>query len=154
MPRARSESRSYSRNPPPRKSRREDRSRSRGGRDRDRGGGGGGGRGGGGSDGGRLTEWGTSGVIVELKSGGFGFIRPDTGKVDDRDLFFHNSAVERGTVFDDLQVDDEVTYEACMDDRKGQATAKKVCLRGGGVSKKSRRKDDSRSPSPRDRRRR
>eukprot|EP00913_Durusdinium_trenchii_P030377 g28454.t1 len=34
-----------------------------------------------------LSEWGTSGVIVDLKGSGFGFIRPDTGKVNDKDLF-------------------------------------------------------------------
>eukprot|EP00931_Biecheleriopsis_adriatica_P096667 TRINITY_DN70321_c0_g1_i1.p1 TRINITY_DN70321_c0_g1~~TRINITY_DN70321_c0_g1_i1.p1 ORF type:complete len:159 (+),score=12.21 TRINITY_DN70321_c0_g1_i1:66-479(+) len=137
MPRDRSDSRS-----PPRKSRKDSRSRSRG-------------RKGGGSSGGtKMSEWGSSGVIVDLKTSGFGFIRPDTGKVDDKDLFFHSTAVDRGTVFDDLQVDDEVTYEAVLDERKNQATAKKVSLvSGGGRSKKSRRKDDSRSPS-RSRRRR
>ncbi len=44
-----------------------------------------------------LTEWGTSGVIQELKVAGIGFIRPDTGKVDDKDLFFHKSELKNGT---------------------------------------------------------
>merc|ERR1719343_851072 len=80
----------------PSRRRRDDRSRSRG-------------RGGrGGSV--NLADWGTAGKIVEIKSAGFGFIRPHTGKVDDKDLHFHCSGLGRGTSFDDLQMGDEVTY--------------------------------------------
>eukprot|EP00441_Pelagodinium_beii_P020683 CAMPEP_0197656030 /NCGR_PEP_ID=MMETSP1338-20131121/39898_1 /TAXON_ID=43686 ORGANISM="Pelagodinium beii, Strain RCC1491" /NCGR_SAMPLE_ID=MMETSP1338 /ASSEMBLY_ACC=CAM_ASM_000754 /LENGTH=151 /DNA_ID=CAMNT_0043231821 /DNA_START=44 /DNA_END=499 /DNA_ORIENTATION=+ len=151
MPRGRSDSRSESRSPPRRrdrsrsnrKSRRKDsRSKSRGGR---------GGRGGGG--GGSLSEWGTEGVVVDLKGSGFGFIRPDSGKVNDKDLYFHCTAVSKGSAFDELRVNDEVTYEAVRDERKGHPTAKNVTLKNGGGS--SKRKDSrSRSKSKsRDRRR-
>ena len=43
-----------------------------------------------------LPEWGSIGVIQELKPAGIGFIRPHSGKVDDKDLFFHKSALKNG----------------------------------------------------------
>eukprot|EP00929_Paragymnodinium_shiwhaense_P042723 TRINITY_DN22067_c3_g1_i1.p2 TRINITY_DN22067_c3_g1~~TRINITY_DN22067_c3_g1_i1.p2 ORF type:complete len:164 (-),score=36.74 TRINITY_DN22067_c3_g1_i1:128-619(-) len=151
MPSRRDGSRSYSRRRPrsdsrkrssrkerDRKPRRESRSRSR---SRDRRGGGRGDRGGGG--GGRgdarpppravqktgkpLPEWGTAGVIQELKAGGIGFIRPKTGKVDDKDLFFHKSVLTNG-IFDNLQIGEEVTYEAILDEAKNKASATNVTL--------------------------
>ncbi|CAJ1409048.1 unnamed protein product [Effrenium voratum] len=93
-----------------------------------------------------LSEWGTSGVIVDLKGSGFGFIRPDTGKVNDKDLYFHCTAVNKACPFDELRVNDEVTYEAIRDDRKGHPTAKNVTLKngGGGSSKRRSSRSDSR----------
>eukprot|EP00440_Ansanella_granifera_P051830 gb/GFBE01056194.1/.p1 GENE.gb/GFBE01056194.1/~~gb/GFBE01056194.1/.p1 ORF type:complete len:145 (+),score=16.52 gb/GFBE01056194.1/:1-435(+) len=138
MPRRRSSSRSDSRRrkkSPPRKSRRRD-SRSR---SRDRGRGGRSDRGGRGGDskadskpaGKVLPEWGTVGVVMELKTGGIGFIRPDSGKVDDKDLFFHKSALQNSS-FDELTIGDEVTYEAQLDESKGKAAAKNVVVKMPG----------------------
>merc|ERR1719316_1702172 len=107
---------SRSRSPPRRDSRRDrrdSRSRSRG-------------------RGGDCAEWGTSGEVVELKNSGIGFIRPHTGKVDDKDLFFHSSGV-KGNKFDDLQIGDEVEYETEWDNNKGKPKAIQiVCKSGGG----------------------
>eukprot|EP00929_Paragymnodinium_shiwhaense_P012420 TRINITY_DN1195_c1_g1_i4.p2 TRINITY_DN1195_c1_g1~~TRINITY_DN1195_c1_g1_i4.p2 ORF type:complete len:140 (-),score=25.05 TRINITY_DN1195_c1_g1_i4:16-435(-) len=112
-----------------------------GGRGRDRSrsrGGGRGGRGGGGPE-----EWGTSGVIVEKRDSGFGFIRPDSGKVNDQDLYFH--AKECKCSFDELRTDDAVTYVADYDDRKGKFMATQVQLKGGGGGGGGgRKRDDSR----------
>eukprot|EP00438_Fugacium_kawagutii_P023937 Skav200977 [mRNA] locus=scaffold1596:38894:43843:- [translate_table: standard] len=118
---------------PPRRSRRDD-SRDRGRRSRS------GGRG----DTMNLAEWGTSGVIVDLKGSGFGFIRPDTGKVNDKDLYFHCTAVNKACPFDELRVNDEVSYEAVRDERKNHPTARNVTLKNGGSSKK---REASRSDS-------
>merc|ERR1740121_1352790 len=109
--------------------------------------------GGGGGDGDSLPEWGTSGEIMDVKASGIGFIRPDTGKVDDRDLFFHSSGV-KGQLFDELRVGDHVSYVALMDERKGKAHAQNIVRSDGGGGGGKSRKKDSRSPSPRDRRRR
>mmetsp|Transcript_111502 Transcript_111502/g.193256 ORF Transcript_111502/g.193256 Transcript_111502/m.193256 type:complete len:164 (-) Transcript_111502:61-552(-) len=133
---------------PPRRSRRppsDSRSRSRG-----RGGRGGGRGGGGGGD--DLSEWGDKGVIVDLKGSGFGFIRPDTGKVNDKDLYFHCTAVNKSNPFDELRVNDEVSYEPVRDERKGQPVAKNVQLLNGGSKGKSRKDSRDRDDS-RDRRR-
>ncbi|CAE7720328.1 unnamed protein product [Symbiodinium pilosum] len=126
MPRRRSPSRSDSRRrSPPRKSRKESRSRSR--------------RGGRGGEakaeeklGPPLPEWGTIGIIQELKAAGIGFIRPHSGKVDDKDLFFHKSALKNSS-FDALQIGDECTYEAVLDEAKGKAAAKNIVLKNGGM---------------------
>eukprot|EP00435_Cladocopium_sp_Y103_P047550 s311_g14.t1 len=152
MPRRRSPSRSDSRRrSPPRKSRKESRSRSRRGRD-----GGRDGRDGRGDKadeklGKPLPEWGTIGIIQELKPAGIGFIRPHSGKVDDKDLFFHKSALKNSS-FDALAIGDECTYEAVLDETKGKAAAKNIVLKngnsGGGGGRRGGR-DDSR-----DRRRR
>mmetsp|Transcript_53554 Transcript_53554/g.83379 ORF Transcript_53554/g.83379 Transcript_53554/m.83379 type:complete len:155 (+) Transcript_53554:50-514(+) len=125
----------------------ESRSRSRGGKRAS---------GGGGGDS-ELRQWDTAGVVIDLKPSGFGFIRPNSGKVNDKDLYFHCTAVNRNTPFDELRVQDEVTYEVVRDEKKGAPVAKNITRvgsgggsRGGG--RKSKR-DDSRSDS-RDRRRR
>mmetsp|Transcript_69459 Transcript_69459/g.125238 ORF Transcript_69459/g.125238 Transcript_69459/m.125238 type:complete len:172 (-) Transcript_69459:41-556(-) len=167
MPRRKSPSRSDSQRrsrSPPRKSRRDSRSRSRGrggrgggGRSREkeasrsrsggRGGrgGGGGGRGGAKEVSGKpLPEWGTAGVIQELKSGGIGFIRPDSGKVDDKDLFFHKSALKNYS-FDDLQIGEEVTYEAQLDEAKNKAAARNILLKNIRFKKPPPSKSRSRS---------
>merc|ERR1711972_99191 len=98
------------------------RGRGGGGRDRSRSRGRGGG--GGGVD---VAEWGTAGIIVDLKPSGFGFIRPDTGKVDDKDLYFHSSTVVKPHTFDSMRLGDIVTYTVGVDERRNQATAKDVC---------------------------
>mmetsp|Transcript_97778 Transcript_97778/g.174208 ORF Transcript_97778/g.174208 Transcript_97778/m.174208 type:complete len:147 (+) Transcript_97778:47-487(+) len=146
MPRRRSPSSDSA--PRKKRSRKDSRSRSRG---RDRGG-----RGGdrGGDRGApkkeenlkELPEWGKAGVIQDLKPGGIGFIRPDSGKVEDKDLFFHKSALTNGN-FDELQIGEEVTYVAVMDAAKSKAAARNITLKI--PHKTSSRRDDSR-----DRRRR
>ncbi|CAE8651196.1 unnamed protein product, partial [Polarella glacialis] len=145
--RRRSDSRSPSRTPPrrrerspPRRRRDDSRSRSRGRSGGGRGGRGGGGRSGGGG-GGNLSEWGTAGVIVDLKGSGFGFIRPDSGKVDDKDLYFHCTAVGKKNPFDELRINDEVTYECVRDERKGIPTAKNVSLKQSRGRKESKSRD-------------
>merc|ERR1719408_292426 len=123
---SRSPSRKRGRSPSRRKSRRDNsRSRSRGGK---RGGGGGGSH----SD--ELKQWGDSGIIVDLKPSGFGFIRPHTGKVNDKDLYFHCKSVDKSCTFDEFRVNDEVTYDVAWDDRKGGPIGKNVALVDGGGS--------------------
>eukprot|EP00931_Biecheleriopsis_adriatica_P011900 TRINITY_DN112998_c0_g1_i1.p1 TRINITY_DN112998_c0_g1~~TRINITY_DN112998_c0_g1_i1.p1 ORF type:complete len:133 (-),score=28.30 TRINITY_DN112998_c0_g1_i1:111-509(-) len=124
---------------PPRKSRR-DRSRSRsGGRDKKP----------------SLDEWGSDGTIVDLRKSGFGFIRPSTGKVNNMDLYFHAKECDKNSPFDEMRLDDEVSYEVAYDDRNGKAMAVKVSMKEGGGSKKKSSRKDSRSRSDsRDRRRR
>ncbi|CAE7220314.1 def6 [Symbiodinium microadriaticum] len=78
-----------------------------------------------------LPEWGSIGIIQELKAAGIGFIRPHSGKVDDKDLFFHKSALKNSS-FDALQIGDECTYEAVLDEAKGKAAAKNIVLKNGG----------------------
>eukprot|EP00438_Fugacium_kawagutii_P034392 Skav207727 [mRNA] locus=scaffold362:169226:178178:- [translate_table: standard] len=97
-----------------------------------------------------LPEWGNIGIIQELKPAGIGFIRPHSGKVDDKDLFFHKSALKNSS-FDTLAIGDECTYEAVLDETKGKAAAKNIVLKNGSSGGGGRRggRDDSR-----DRRRR
>lgn len=40
--------------------------------------------------------------LQELKPAGIGFIRPHSGKVDDKDLFFHKSALKNSSLVDDV----------------------------------------------------
>jgi len=125
---------------PPRKSRKDKDSRSRSrGRDKKS----------------SLEEWGTDGTVVDLRKSGFGFIRPSSGKVNNQDLYFHAKECDKNSPFDELRLDDEVTYEVAHDDRSGKAMAIKVCMKGGGGSKKKSSRKDSRDRSDsRDRRRR
>eukprot|EP00747_Dinoflagellata_sp_TGD_P114811 gnl/TRDRNA2_/TRDRNA2_172007_c0_seq5.p1 gnl/TRDRNA2_/TRDRNA2_172007_c0~~gnl/TRDRNA2_/TRDRNA2_172007_c0_seq5.p1 ORF type:complete len:144 (+),score=10.54 gnl/TRDRNA2_/TRDRNA2_172007_c0_seq5:90-521(+) len=143
MPRNSSRSRS-----PPRGSRRND-SRDRGrGRDRSR-------SRGNNRGGPRAEDWGNEGTIMQLKSSGFGFIRPNGGQVDDGngragDLYFHAKECSRDTPFDEMQVDDTVTYVPEKDDRSGKWMGTQVTLKGGGKKKSSRRdRSDSRRRSRR-----
>mmetsp|Transcript_74109 Transcript_74109/g.128546 ORF Transcript_74109/g.128546 Transcript_74109/m.128546 type:complete len:138 (+) Transcript_74109:56-469(+) len=129
MPRSDSRSRS-----PPRRSRRGDS------RDRGRGG-----RGGGGGP--RKEDWGNEGTIKQLKSSGFGFIRPSSGQVDGSDLYFHAKECSKDSPFDDLQVEDLVTYSTERDDRNGKFMAINVKLVDGGSKKKKSSRDDSRDRS-------
>ena len=41
-------------------------------------------------------------LLQELKPAGIGFIRPHSGKVDDKDLFFHKSALKNSSLVDGL----------------------------------------------------
>eukprot|EP00439_Symbiodinium_sp_Y106_P053462 s3241_g7.t1 len=136
MPRRRSPSDSRRRSPP-RKSRKESRSRSAPRK---------GGRGGEAKAdeklGPPLPEWGSIGIIQELKAAGIGFIRPHSGKVDDKDLFFHKSALKNSS-FDALQIGDECTYEAVLDEAKGKAAAKNIVLKNGGPPRRGGGGDDS-----------
>merc|ERR1740121_366451 len=70
--------------------------------------------------------WGTSGQVIDLKTTGYGFIRPDTGKVDDRDMFF--SATDCATRFNEFHIGDEVAYEPKWDKTKNKATGARVKL--------------------------
>eukprot|EP00747_Dinoflagellata_sp_TGD_P114812 gnl/TRDRNA2_/TRDRNA2_172007_c0_seq6.p1 gnl/TRDRNA2_/TRDRNA2_172007_c0~~gnl/TRDRNA2_/TRDRNA2_172007_c0_seq6.p1 ORF type:complete len:146 (+),score=8.17 gnl/TRDRNA2_/TRDRNA2_172007_c0_seq6:90-527(+) len=141
MPRNSSRSRS-----PPRGSRRND-SRDRGrGRDRSR-------SRGNNRGGPRAEDWGNEGTIMQLKSSGFGFIRPNGGQVDDGngragDLYFHAKECSRDTPFADMQVNDLVSYVPSEDDRTGKWMATKVTIVGGG-KKKSRKDSRGRSDSRR-----
>eukprot|EP00929_Paragymnodinium_shiwhaense_P038648 TRINITY_DN20401_c0_g1_i1.p1 TRINITY_DN20401_c0_g1~~TRINITY_DN20401_c0_g1_i1.p1 ORF type:complete len:143 (-),score=20.37 TRINITY_DN20401_c0_g1_i1:208-636(-) len=102
------------------------------------------------SRGGGLERFGTRGKVVEKKPVGFGFIRPESGQVDGNDLYFHCSTCS--THFDELQLDDEVTYEVGRDERNGRAVARKVKHAGGKGDRsdsrdRGRKKSRSRSPS-------
>eukprot|EP00747_Dinoflagellata_sp_TGD_P142500 gnl/TRDRNA2_/TRDRNA2_176250_c1_seq24.p1 gnl/TRDRNA2_/TRDRNA2_176250_c1~~gnl/TRDRNA2_/TRDRNA2_176250_c1_seq24.p1 ORF type:complete len:156 (+),score=11.95 gnl/TRDRNA2_/TRDRNA2_176250_c1_seq24:58-525(+) len=140
MPRRRSSSRSDSRRRSKRKSRKDSRSRSRSrttsrrrdrGRSGDRGGRGGKGKGRGKEENvenlKKLPEWGSQGVIQSLKPGGIGFIRPESGKVEDKDLFFHKSALLNGE-FDFLTIGEPCTYVAVHDEAKNKPAAKNITL--------------------------
>ena len=87
---------------------------------------------------------------MDLKGSGFGFIRPDSGKVNDKDLYFHCTAVNKACPFDELRVNDEVNYEAVRDERKNHPTARNVTLKnggsggGGGNKKREASRSDSR----------
>merc|ERR1719482_984085 len=124
---SRSRKRSASRGPPRRRrspSRRRANSRSRSprrrGRSRSRGGRGGRGR----KD--DNFDYGTSGIIVQTKASGFGFIKPDTANDDDHNLYFHASGCGGGNSFDSFRVRDRVLYEVGTDERRGQTIAKNI----------------------------
>ena len=57
------------------------------------------------------------GTIKRLTDKGFGFITPDGG---DKDVFFHSSALVDVT-FDQLRVDDKVTFETEDSDKGPRA---------------------------------
>merc|ERR1712187_580973 len=104
----------------------------------------GGGGGGGNVD---LEAWGNRGTIKDMKSG-FGFIRPHGGQVEGRDLYFHATGCAKGVSYNELHVNDEVTYEVGQDERKrNQTTAKNVrpVNGGGGGGAGSRSRSRSRS---------
>eukprot|EP00747_Dinoflagellata_sp_TGD_P142491 gnl/TRDRNA2_/TRDRNA2_176250_c1_seq12.p1 gnl/TRDRNA2_/TRDRNA2_176250_c1~~gnl/TRDRNA2_/TRDRNA2_176250_c1_seq12.p1 ORF type:complete len:169 (+),score=10.74 gnl/TRDRNA2_/TRDRNA2_176250_c1_seq12:58-564(+) len=168
MPRRRSSSRSDSRRRSKRKSRKDSRSRSRSrttsrrrdrGRSGDRGGRGGKGKGRGKEENvenlKKLPEWGSQGVIQSLKPGGIGFIRPESGTIDGKDLFFHKSALLNGE-FDYLTIGEPCTYVAVLIEAKNQPAAKNITLTNAssrGDSTERRRRSSSRGDS-RERRRR
>lgn len=49
----------------------------------------------------------TGQIVRKVEDRGFGFIRPPSGT----DVFFHLSGLADGLKFDDLQVDDEVSFD-------------------------------------------
>lgn len=57
------------------------------------------------------------GTIKRLTDKGFGFIAPESG---DKDVFFHSSALVDVT-FDDLRVDDKVSFETEDSDKGPRA---------------------------------
>jgi len=81
-----------------------------------------------------LGSWGSSGKIVDMKAG-FGFIRPNEGQVDGRDLYFHATGCAKGCSYNELRVNDEVVYDVAVDDKRNQSTAKNVKLANGGRSR-------------------
>lgn len=67
-----------------------------------------------------------NGTIKKLVSDrGFGFILPETGQADGKDLFFHRSDVG-GTGYDALREGARVTYDLGKDERKGTPKALNV----------------------------
>lgn len=58
-----------------------------------------------------------TGKIKTLTDKGFGFIIPDEGE---NDIFFHSSALE-GVEFNELNVDDAVTFEVEESDKGPRA---------------------------------
>jgi len=58
-----------------------------------------------------------TGKIKTLTDKGFGFIVPEDGGDD---IFFHNTSLE-GVTFDELKVDDEVTFETEDSDKGPRA---------------------------------
>jgi len=77
----------------------------------------------------RLTQvWGTIGSVQELiKSAGIGFIRPYSGPVNGKDLFFHKSELKKGN-FHTLAIGDEVSYEVMLNPAKKRTFAANVML--------------------------
>mmetsp|Transcript_23356 Transcript_23356/g.40003 ORF Transcript_23356/g.40003 Transcript_23356/m.40003 type:complete len:199 (-) Transcript_23356:26-622(-) len=107
------------------------------------------GRGGRGRQGGRDDnfDYGNSGIIIQIKSSGFGFIKPDTSKDDDHNLYFHASGVGGGNSFDSFHQRDKVMYDIGVDERRGQTIAKNVRFarsEGSSRDRGRRRRDDSR----------
>ncbi len=49
----------------------------------------------------------TGQIVRKVEERGFGFIRPASGP----DVFFHMTGLSDGLKFENLQVDDEVTFE-------------------------------------------
>jgi cold shock CspA family protein len=92
-------------------------------------------------------------VIVQLKAAGFGFIKPEHGRDEDPDLYFHASACKKIS-FDRLRLRDKVVYEVGIDERRDQSTAKNVWLAEMPSDPGRRRSDSRRDSPPRDRRRR
>eukprot|EP00435_Cladocopium_sp_Y103_P054308 s932_g17.t1 len=72
--------------------------------------------------------WGTIGSVqAVIKAAGIGFIRPYSGPVDGKDLFFHHSELKNGN-FQTLAIGDEVTYEVMMNPVKERTFAANVML--------------------------
>jgi len=57
---------------------------------------------------------------------GFGFIVPDGGSADGKDLFFHRSDVMSPTTYEQLQVGQVVNYDLGRDQRRGTPKATNV----------------------------
>jgi len=67
------------------------------------------------------------GTIKNLVSDrGFGFILPEGGSPDGKDLFFHRSDVQGTTSYEQLQVGQAIEYDLGRDDRRGTPKATNV----------------------------
>jgi cold shock CspA family protein len=67
------------------------------------------------------------GIIKGLVSDrGFGFILPEGGSPDGKDLFFHRSDVQGTTSFDQLRLGQTVEYDLGQDQRRGTPKATNV----------------------------
>ena len=67
------------------------------------------------------------GTIKNLVSErGFGFILPEGGSPDGKDLFFHRSDVQGTIPYERLQVGQSVEYDLGRDERRGTPKATNV----------------------------
>jgi cold shock CspA family protein len=67
------------------------------------------------------------GTIKNLVSDrGFGFILPEGGSPDGKDLFFHRSDVQGTTPYEQLQIGQSVEYDLGRDERRGTTKATNV----------------------------
>jgi len=67
------------------------------------------------------------GTIKNLVSErGFGFILPEGGSPDGKDLFFHRSDVQGTIQYERLQVGQSVEYDLGQDERRGTPKATNV----------------------------
>ena len=67
------------------------------------------------------------GTIKNLVSDrGFGFILPEGGSRDGKDLFFHRSDVQGTIPYEKLQVGQEIEYDLGRDERRGTPKATNV----------------------------
>lgn len=67
------------------------------------------------------------GTIKNLVSDrGFGFIEPEGGTVDGKDMFFHRKDVQGSVPFEQLRVGERVEYDLGRDERRGTAKADNV----------------------------
>ncbi len=65
-----------------------------------------------------------TGTIKNIVSDrGFGFIQPEGGSVDGKDLFFHRSDVQGSTSFEQLRVGQSIEYDLGRDQRRGTPKA-------------------------------
>jgi CspA family cold shock protein len=70
-----------------------------------------------------------NGTIKKLVSDrGFGFIVPEGGAQDGKDIFFHRTDVQ-GTQYEQLHEGDQVTYDVGRDERRGTEKATNVRTR-------------------------
>lgn len=57
---------------------------------------------------------------------GFGFIVPEGGSTDGKDLFFHRSDVQGTVSYEQLRVGQEIEYDLGRDERRGTPKATNV----------------------------
>ena len=67
------------------------------------------------------------GTIKNLVSDrGFGFIVPEHGTGDGKDMFFHRTDVQGSVSFEQLRVGERVEFDVSRDERRGTAKADNV----------------------------
>jgi CspA family cold shock protein len=65
-----------------------------------------------------------TGTIKNIVSDrGFGFIQPEGGSADGKDLFFHRTDVQGSTSFEQLRVGQSIEYDLGRDERRGTPKA-------------------------------